>query len=72
MTSNGSIAIVPPSTIIGDQIFLIQGAKVPFVLRHRPEDGNYTLIGECYVHGFMHGEMLTDDLKNRIDWIDII
>lgn len=39
----------------GDEVWLLQCAKVPFVLRPR-EDGRYYLVGEAYVHGLMHGE----------------
>ena len=39
----------------GDQIWLLDGGKVPFVLRAR-SDGCYDFVGECYVHGVMSGE----------------
>jgi hypothetical protein len=31
---------------------------VPFVNCPRQSESNYTLAGEAYLHGFMHGEML--------------
>ncbi|KAF3811667.1 hypothetical protein GCG54_00014413 [Colletotrichum gloeosporioides] len=34
---------------------MFEGGRVPFVLRPN-EDGLYSLVGECYVHGLMHGE----------------
>jgi hypothetical protein len=72
LTSKGFLALVPQSTVIGDQIFLIQVARVPFALRRRSEDGYYTLIGECYVYGFMRGELLTDELEADIRSIQMI
>mgnify|MGYP003623022304 CR=1 FL=1 len=40
----------------GDIIFALMGANVPFVLREA-ENGRYRLVGECYIHGVMYGEV---------------
>jgi len=58
----GLIGAVPLSTEIGDQIFVLKGGNVPFVLR-ATEEGQYQFIGECYVHGIMRGEM-----ESQLDW----
>jgi hypothetical protein len=48
----------------GDVIAVLLGGTVPFLLR---EDGhNYRLIGDCYVHGIMDGELFTLDPKTEI------
>ena len=39
---------------------ILYGWKTPFVLR--PVSEGYLLIGECYVHGLMHGEAIENDL----------
>jgi hypothetical protein len=39
----------------GDQIWIVNGAKYPFVLRQRG-DGTFELVGAAYVHGIMHGQ----------------
>ena len=52
----GYIGWVPQTADVGDMLCVILGAEVPFVLRKRPS-GQYQLIGECYVHGFMYGEV---------------
>lgn len=42
---------------IGDEIWLIDGGRTPFVLRPGTSPTNdYRLVGEAYVHGFMNGE----------------
>lgn len=41
----------------GDEVWLIKQTFVPFVLRPQP-GGQYSLVGEAYVHGIMHGEWL--------------
>ncbi|KAK4960681.1 hypothetical protein LTR28_005030 [Elasticomyces elasticus] len=41
----------------GDKICVFTGSHVPFIVRpHR--DQSYQLVGECYVHGIMQGEVL--------------
>lgn len=41
-----------------DEIFLLYGGSVPYVLR--PVDDKYYFVGECYVHGIMDGEAVED------------
>lgn len=39
----------------GDKLVVIPGCSTPLVLRHH--DGHFQVVGEAYVHGFMHGEI---------------
>lgn len=46
----------------GDQIYIVQGASVPYIFRpisESPADG-FKLIGEVYVHGIMYGEAVAN------------
>jgi hypothetical protein len=46
-----------PNTVQQDDIiFAPMGANVPFVLREA-KDRRYKLVGECYLHGVMYGEV---------------
>jgi hypothetical protein len=45
----------PRSIRPGDQVWILAGTKIPFVLRPQ-ENGKYVLIGGSYTHGIMHGE----------------
>jgi hypothetical protein len=45
-----------------DQICILPGASVPFILRREGE--HYLLVGEAYVHGLMKGEAI-ELLKNE-------
>jgi Heterokaryon incompatibility protein (HET) len=47
----------PKSVQCGDSIWILPGAKLPFILRQL-ENGNYKVVGEAYVHGMMHGEAI--------------
>lgn len=58
MTTNGLVGLAPPQALPGDIIAIFLGAPIPQVLRKY--DGHYELVGECYVHGVMSGEVLAD------------
>jgi len=49
----------------GDEIWVLYGATVPFVLRPRAHNAGHTrcyeFMGEAYVHGIMDGEAVVDD-----------
>lgn len=57
-TGNNLLGMGPRNVAEGDEVWLLQGARVPFVLRPNLENGRYRLIGQSYVHGIMHGEAL--------------
>jgi hypothetical protein len=56
VTDEGYMGLVPDEAKPGDFICFIQGTRVPFVLRRSP-GGRYRLISECYLHGYMRGEL---------------
>ena len=58
MTEHGSIGMGPPAMRPGDIVAILFGAKAPFILRPTDIDGEYRLIGQCYVNGIMHGEYI--------------
>ena len=41
----------------GDEIWLLKGAEVPFILRKVAGTNRHRLVGHAYVHGIMYGEM---------------
>lgn len=55
LTTGNYLGIGPASMREGDQVWILRGAKVPFILRPQV-DGQFCLVGEAYVHGIMHGE----------------
>ncbi|PWY96198.1 hypothetical protein BO94DRAFT_541042 [Aspergillus sclerotioniger CBS 115572] len=62
-TGDGYFCLTPLHTQEGDSIVLIKGGRTPFVVREK--GGNYTLVGEAYVHGLMQGEAF--DEKNVLE-----
>lgn len=70
MSKTGYLAIVPPLSQAGDVIAVIHGAETPFVLRPLGRRWmGYTLVGECYTHGLMRGEV--EGLENKVTAFDI-
>lgn len=77
VTSAGYLCLVAASAIVGDEVHVIAGAKVPFILRREEKGfaethccglGLYKLIREAYVHGMMKGEALQ---REGFEWQDI-
>lgn len=52
----GKFCLLPRSAAVNDLICIPFGSKVPFIFRK--EEGYYLNVGECYVHGAMHGDAL--------------
>ena len=55
-TASGHLGIGTRLMEVGDKICVLFGGEVLFILR--PAGENYKLVGECYVHGLMHGEAM--------------
>jgi len=61
ISEKGLMGIAPCDMRKGDVIAVLFGARTPFVLRpSKPLDGRglYTIVGDCYVDGFMEGKAL--------------
>jgi hypothetical protein len=55
-TQKGYYVLGPKTMEPGDSICVLKGGKMPFCLR--PWGRHYLLVGECYVHGIMRGELI--------------
>jgi hypothetical protein len=70
VTDDGHIGIGSPGQP-GDEIWILFGGSVLYIIR-RMEDC-FTFVGECYVHGYMHGEGMdiwkSGQLKS--EWVDL-
>ena len=71
VTGNKYMGLAPSISRPGDEICIIFGCPVPFIIRplevRKPwmdtgemEQKHYVLIGECYAYGLMDGEALED------------
>lgn len=70
--ASGNVGVGPRSLCDGDQVWILEGGEVPFVLRQKKDGKTYTLLGYMYVHGIMHGEAMTDEFRSRFGPVTIV
>ncbi|KAK1244940.1 hypothetical protein MKX08_004569 [Trichoderma sp. CBMAI-0020] len=61
ITKKGYFGLGPQKLEPGDRVAVLFGSGVPFVLRKCPASAGrraWRIIGECYVHGIMQGEVI--------------
>ncbi|KAL6859524.1 heterokaryon incompatibility protein domain-containing protein [Trichoderma novae-zelandiae] len=70
VTRNGRIGLVSEKAAKGDLVCVLFGCSVPVLLRRSgdEEEGTFTLIGECFLDGFMDGAGLGDDNRPERDF----
>lgn len=56
-TAEGDLGVGPVSTRAGDRVWVFEGTRVPFLVRP-VQEGFCQLLGECYLHGIMYGELI--------------
>ncbi|CAG9991797.1 unnamed protein product [Clonostachys byssicola] len=55
-TKKGYVGILPGKAQKLDKVVILHGSAVPFLVRERVDlPGYYIHLGECYIHGIMHG-----------------
>ena len=71
LTKNNTMGLCEPGAEVGDQVCILYGGHVPFILRKSfvdstatPEKQAYKYIGACYLQGFMNGEALQEPCFN--------
>jgi hypothetical protein len=67
-TMNGYAGLGPNTCQPGDKVVIILGCASPLVLR--AVESHYELVGECYVHGIMHGEAMRGPRKRSYEMVD--
>ncbi|KAF5518512.1 Heterokaryon incompatibility protein 6, OR allele [Colletotrichum aenigma] len=56
-TTAGRIGLVPAAARAEDKIAVLRGCNTPMVLRG--SENRWKVVGECYVHGIMRGEVIS-------------
>ncbi|MCJ1400343.1 hypothetical protein MMC11_003548 [Xylographa trunciseda] len=74
ITSGKYIGMAPWFALPGDKIAIFAGAETPFILRRSGDDDDekYRVVADCYLHGFMYGELLSEELLSTMQRITII
>lgn len=62
-TTTGYIGLTPEDVETGDIVAVILGCDFPVLLR--PFGTMYRVVGECYIHGIMSGELLTAQMQKK-------
>ncbi|SPQ21408.1 6e4a2e03-3f34-4a88-b893-88585cdd9405 [Thermothielavioides terrestris] len=65
ITEAGRLGLFPRHGKVGDTVCVVQISDVPFLLRPAEQSGKYCLVGECYVHGIMKGEVVEQEKARR-------
>jgi len=71
VTSKGYIGLVPPYTELGDKVCLIYSGTTPCLLRDVGKE-KHALVGECYLHGMMNGEILPESGDETLFFVVLI
>jgi hypothetical protein len=58
-TIEGHLGTVNKSVKAGDELWMLAGSSIPFLLPNIG-NGHYYFISEAYVHGIMHGRTLAE------------
>ncbi|KAI0479823.1 HET-domain-containing protein [Xylaria cf. heliscus] len=65
-TAGGYFGIASQSVMPGDTVWVLSGARVPFVLSAVDAEGeSWRLVSEAYVHGIMHCNASADEASLR-------
>ncbi|KAK0102685.1 hypothetical protein ONS95_006287 [Cadophora gregata] len=70
VTKEGHMAMLPTLAEVDDVISVVCGCRYPLLLRQKAWKGHegtgetfYELVGECYVHGIMDGEVMNEETE---------
>ncbi|KAI1035135.1 hypothetical protein LB503_011723 [Fusarium chuoi] len=58
-TKNGRMGLGTCAAELNDKVVLLRGCNTPLILREY--NGGWKLIGECYTHGVMYGEVAANE-----------
>lgn len=66
VTEDGRIGVGPQSLLETDEIWALDGADVPMIIR-KGESESFRFIGEAFVFGIMHGESTIEDPSQLVE-----
>ncbi|KAN0119364.1 Heterokaryon incompatibility protein (HET) domain containing protein [Hyaloscypha variabilis] len=69
MTKKGYMGIGPNRCSNGDIVCVLLGGELPYVLRPVTNE-RYKMVGQCYMHGIMDGEVIRGAIKGNFMYKD--
>ncbi|KAL2192371.1 heterokaryon incompatibility protein-domain-containing protein [Corynascus similis CBS 632.67] len=74
-TKDDWIGVCSEACEVGDEVWLLEGGAVPYVLRRQKVEGDevkFVFRGECYIHGAMNGEVVRrDTIQDKLQQVVI-
>ena len=67
-TTEGDVGYGPVSSKPGDQVWVLENARIPFILRPTMTASSFEVVGECYVHGIMDGQLFAN---GSLDYVSL-
>lgn len=71
-TNEGHLGIGENGLEPGDEVWVLAGGNVPFLMRRTLRPGEFRFVGEAYIHGIMHGESVANISVDEIQIITLI
>ncbi|KAE9372692.1 hypothetical protein N431DRAFT_439751 [Stipitochalara longipes BDJ] len=71
ITREGRLGMGPQSLECGNEIWVLEGANIPFVLK-RLDEKSFQLVGEAFVFGAMHGEAVKDITRDEFSEVRLV
>ncbi|KAK1758278.1 hypothetical protein QBC47DRAFT_374184 [Echria macrotheca] len=65
VTNAGLLGMAPRDAKKGDIVCVLLGCNIPMVLRQVPDREAFQVVGECFLDGYMDGEVLVDIREER-------
>ena len=66
VTQSGYMGWMPEIAREGDELWILEGGNVPYILRRVGREEDYELVGEAYVQGLMMGEWFQGRNRDQI------
>ncbi|KAH8665198.1 hypothetical protein BGZ60DRAFT_410938 [Tricladium varicosporioides] len=74
LTKKGLLGVSDNNLETGDEVYILFGGNVPFILRSAPNtrslDRFYTYVGHSYVSGIMEGEVFEENTREQ--WVYLL
>lgn len=52
------MGIGPKSLDVGDEVWIIPSCEMPWILRRKADQNELLAMGDAFVYGIMHGEVV--------------
>lgn len=69
--SNKRVAILPAAAQVGDKVAALRGGHALYIIRASPGQSEYYIVGECYIDGWMDGQVVKDFGEGRLESITL-